>query len=85
MNLEQYNAGTNPFLAMSKMLKDRDSGGRMSLNHALIMQQVHHAGVMEHLERGHQLDEVAAEAAHRRSLQALQVTHQQESILCQMA
>ena len=77
MNLEQYNAGTNPFLAMSKMLKDRDSGGRMSLNHALIMQQVHHAGVMEQLERGHQLDEVAAKAAYRRDLAKTRITHAQ--------
>ena len=77
MNLEQYNAGTNPFLAMSKMLKDKDSGGRMSLNHALIMQQVHHAGVMEQLERGHQLDEVAAKAAHRRDLAKTRITHAQ--------
>ena len=77
MNLEQYNAGTNPFLAMSKMLKDKDSSGRMSLNHALIMQQVHHAGVMEQLERGHQLDEVAAKAAHRRDLAKTRITHAQ--------
>ena len=81
MNLEQYNAGTNPFLALSNMLKDKDSGGRVSLNHALIMQQVHHAGVMEQLERGHEYATQEATVAHRRSLQTQRIGHQQATEL----
>lgn len=77
MSLEQYNVNTNPFAALSSMIKDKDSSGRMSLNHALILNQVHHAGVMEHLERSHELQSVADTVAHRRDLAKQRITHSQ--------
>jgi len=62
MSLEQYNVSTNPFLALSKGIK---SGDRKSTNlgHALILQGAHHAQVMEHLDRSHQLEEQRATSA----------------------
>lgn len=81
MSLEQYNVSTNPFLALSNMIKTKEPSGRTNLNHALILQQVHHAGVMEQLERGHELASQEATVAHRRELQRQKISHQQATEL----
>lgn len=89
MSLEQYNVNTNPFLALSGMIKNKDAGGKASLGHAMIMQQVHHAGVMEHLERSHELQSAADAVAHRRDLAKQRISHGQalelESVKAQNA
>ena len=77
MNLEQYNTASNPFLGLSKMLSTKDSGGKASLGHALIMNQVHHAGVMEHLERSHELQSAENKVAHRREMARQRIGHAQ--------
>ena len=77
MSLEQYNTNANPFLALSGMIKNKDAGGRASLGHALILQQVHHAGVMEALGAEHQYREQEAKTAHRRDLAKTRITHAQ--------
>ena len=77
MSLEQYNVSTNPFLALSKGI---GSGDRRSSNlgHALILQGVHHAQVMEHLDRSHQLEEQSAAASrtHEAEMQGRQHSFQ---------
>lgn len=75
MSLEQYNVSTNPFVALSNMIKNKDGGGKSSLGHALIMQQVHHAGVMEHLERSHELQASENKVAHRREMARQRIDH----------
>jgi len=62
MSLEQYNVKTNPFLALSRGIKTGDRRSS-NLGHALILQGAHHAQVMEHLDRSHQLEEQRATSA----------------------
>jgi hypothetical protein len=80
MSLEQYNVSTNPFLALSKGI---GSGDRRSSNlgHALILQGVHHAQVMEHLDRSHQLEEQSAAATREHELTVQGRQHAFESSL----
>lgn len=73
MSLEQYNVQTNPFLALSKGIKSGDRSSS-NLGHALILQGAHHAQVMEHLDRSHQLEEqrAASARAHESEMQGRQ-------------
>lgn len=73
MSLEQYNVQTNPFLALSRGIKTGNRGSS-NLGHALILQGAHHAQVMEHLDRSHQLQEQSASAsrAHEAEMQGRQ-------------
>ena len=77
MSVQQYSGDLNPFSQLASMVKTGDGSGKSALGHAMIMQQIHHAGVMEQLERGHELGQSAADAEHRRSLQRQEIGHEQ--------
>ena len=86
MSLEQYNVQTNPFSALQSAIKGSGNSPRANLMHALILNQAHHASVMEHLERSSQLskeemthkaglDEQAAVAQHGRTKEMITSIH----------
>jgi hypothetical protein len=74
MSFDQYNTSGNPFAAASNALGKVSAGG-MHLRHAMVLNQLHHEGVMRHLERQHELGEIAAESAHSRSEEAANAGH----------